>query len=40
MNDQFAKGKVYNIMDNKRDEMERKTFELDADIMEEVDEIS
>lgn len=40
MNDQFAKGKVYYIMSNKRDEMERKIFELAADIMEEVNEIS
>lgn len=40
VNDWFAKGKVYNITDNKRDEMEIKTFELDSDITEEVDVIS
>lgn len=33
----FFNGKVYIIKDNRRDEMERKIFELDDNIMEEVD---
>lgn len=33
----LSNGKVYIIKDNRRDEMERKIFELDDNIMEEVD---